>query len=193
MSDTLLREGSQKWRRQLDDFVAKIRSPLPTAEELSPVQDWHRRITGGLIIQFFEFLENSANEEIYPQLEAHPLHERVFLCVTDDAGFLAARELMNTDSVQAICLRKEEWRAFLEDPDTDDDDDFVDHYQFWSVWHQDIPENWDVAPLEPGYSYWIHEEGFALADGAGRGAQHLWRWDGEELTLQEEVMTSWTS
>lgn len=193
MTEPILREGSLTWRKELVDFVEKLRETLPQQDELTPLQDWQRRITGGVVVQFFSFLEKTASEELYPQLADHPLPERLFLLVTDEAGLLAAQELMDLDSVQAYAVLKEEWRAFLEAPNTDPDEAYVHHYQFWSVWHQNIPDNWDVEPLEEGYDYWLHEEGFALADGAGRGAQHLWKWNGEKMELAEETMTSWTS
>ena len=193
MTQSILRDGSRQWREELTRFVDHIRSPLPSREQLTPLQDWQRRITGGVLIQFFEFLEESADEDLFPKLADHPLEERLFLFISDRAGLVAASELMDTESEQAFCLLKEEWRAFLESADTDDDDDFVHHYQFWSVWHTEVPENWEVPPLEEGFAYWIHEEGFALADGAGRGAQHLWRWDGEKMELVDEMMTSWSS
>lgn len=193
MSDSPLREGAKKWRQELIDFVQPIRGELSDRDDLGPLQDWQRRVTGGLLVQFFEFLEESEPEERYPQLEDHPLHERLFLMISDAPGLCAAEELMDTDSPQAFPIIKEEWHRFLEDPDTTDDEDFTHHYEFWSVWHRNIPENWDVPDLEPGYSYWIHEEGFALADQAGRGAQHLWSWDGEKFELVEEMSSSWVS
>ncbi len=191
--DTPLREEASRWREQLVEFVDQIRSPLPERAQLSPLQQEHRKITGGLLVQFFEFLQETVDEELYPQLEDHPLEERLFLMISDEAGMHAADELMDTDSEQAFCILKQEWRAFLESPNTDDDEAFVHHYQFWSVWHQNIPAEWDMPALDPEYDWWVHEEGFALADRAGRGAQHLWRWDGDEFELFEEELSSWSS
>ena len=191
--DSPLREDAQKWRHQLEEFVDRIRSPRTDRDQLSPLQHQQRRVTGGLLVQFFEFLEQSADDELYPQLDDHPLAERLFLFISDDAGLHAADELMDTDTDQALCLKKEEWRAFLEAPQTEDDEAFVHHYQFWSVWHQNVPEDWDTPDLEQGFDHWVHEEGFALADRAGRGAKHLWRWDGEDFDLVDEELSSWTS
>ena len=193
MSTSILRPDALKWRQQLVSFLEKFHGHPTDIEDLDAIQDWQRRITGGVLIQFFEFLENSVDEELYPQIADHPLHERLFVFVSDRGGMLAAEELMDTDSEQAICLSKEAWRAFLENPSTDPDEAFVHHYEFWSVWHQKIPDGWDLEELDPGDNYWLHEEGFALADGAGRGAQHLWRWDGQKMHLVDEMMTSWSS
>ncbi len=188
-----LSPGAQKWRRDLLDFVAPIERPRPKREQLSPLQHEHRRVTGGVLHQFFQFLEDSADEERFPALQDHPLPQRLFVLVTDEAGVHATEDLMDTSSEQAVCLLKEEWRAFLESDDTDHDDAFEHHYEFWSVWHRNMPDQWDFPQLGPGQSYWIHEEGFALTDGVGRGAQHLWRWDGEEFELVDEMTTAWSS
>ena len=193
MTDSNLRAGSRQWRGELVGFVEQWRDSNPIDQPLSPLQDWQRRITGGVLIQFFEFLEEKKAEIAYPQLEDHPLPERLCLLISDAAGLQAAQDLVDTTSDQVFCLLKEEWRAFLEAPDTDDDESFVHHYQFWSVWHQNVEPSWDVPTLDPELAYWVHEEGFALADGAGRGAQHLWRWNGTDLELVEETMTSWAS
>lgn len=188
-----LREGATHWRRELLEFVDAVKRPRPDREQLSPLQHEHRRVTGGVLLQFFDFLEESTESDRYPQLDDHPLPERVFVLVTDEAGFHAAQELMDTDTEQALCLLKEEWRAFLESDDTDHDDEFSHHYEFWSVWHRNMPDQWDFPTLEAGESYWVHEEGFALADQVGRGAQHLWRWDGTDFELVDEMTTAWSS
>lgn len=191
--DDPLRKSSRRWRDELVQFVDRIRPSIPAREQLSALQNEQRRVTGGLLLQFFEFLEQSATPDRFPRLEEHPLEERLFLLITDEAGWWAAEELMDTDTPQALRLLKQQWRAFLEDPDTDDDEEFVHHYQFWSVWHRDIPDGWETPDLEEGWDYWVHEEGFALADRRGRGAKHLWRWDDDEFELVEEQLNSWSS
>jgi hypothetical protein len=189
---SVLREDVLTWRRELLSFVDARRGPIPARDVLSPRQDWQRRITGGVLKQFFELLEHSTPDELFPDLQSSPLQERLFLFITDHAGFHAGRELMNHDSEQALILLREEWRAFLErGPDPDEGFDL--HYEFWSVWHQEIPHGWDLPDLPTTDEIWVHEEGFALADGAGRGAQHLWRFDGTTMHLESEAMTSWAS
>ena len=192
-SDHILRDGARRWRDELTDFVDEFRSSIPDRSQLTPLQHEHRRVTGGLLLQFFEFLEKSADAERFPRLEDHPLEDRLFLYISDVAGYWAAEELMDTDTPQAFRILKEEWRAFLEQPDTDEDEKFIHHYQFWSVWHTNIPDTWEGPELDPDWEHWVHEEGFALADRAGRGAQHLWRWDGEEFEIVEQELTSWNS
>ncbi|MBA2661260.1 MAG: hypothetical protein H0U74_03140 [Bradymonadaceae bacterium] len=191
MSDTALPPEASQWLQTLRAFSATHRSaPLSGRDDLDALGDWQRRITGGLIIQFFEFLEKKAVDELAE--DSTPIGERVFLLITDEPGAAAAQELMEMDSPLAICLLKEEWRRYVDDEQNNADEDFRLHYQFWSVWHQNVPEQWELE-LEVDTDYWVHEEGFALADGVGRGAQHLWAWDGEQMKIVEETMTSWVS
>ncbi len=190
---TTLRDDVVTWRDSLLRFLEPRAVPAGDPSDLDARQHWQRRITGGVLVQFFELLEHSRHEEHFPALKSQPLPERLFLFITDVPGLIAGRELMNTDTDQALIVLKDHWRAFLETPGEDPDEDFRRHYEFWSVWHQELPQTWEITAPDPNGEYWVHEEGFALADGAGRGAQHLWRWDGQTMVMEEETMTSWAS
>jgi len=193
MSESILFPEAARWRKSALEFQASWNAAAPApAQQITPLYEWQRRITGGLIVQFFEFLQKGDPEALYPILEKYPLHRRVFLLVTDEPGMSAAKELMDLESFQALAMLKDEWRAFLEATDTDEDETYEHHYQCWSVWHQSLPTTWEL-PTDLEGEFWVHEEGFALADQAGRGAQHLWVWDGEEMKLARETMTSWVS
>lgn len=190
---TLLRDDVVAWRAEVVEFLDQHRRPIPALDNLSPLQHWHRRVTGGVLRQFFQFLARDMPEDHFPILQENPFPERLFLFLTDLPGFHAAQGLIDTESDQALILLREEWMAFLEDFKTWDDEDYKLHYEFWAVWHRQVPKEWEGRdPSGPG-ELWVHEEGFALADGAGRGAQHLWRWDGETLHLEAEALTSWAS
>lgn len=193
MSDSPLRPDVEQWRAELVEFLNDRRQTTPAKNQLSPLQHWHRRVTGGVLTQFLQFIGKPTALQNYPQLEDQPLAERLFLFITDEAGLHGTEELIDPESPQVLLLLKEQWRAFLEAPHTTDDEKFERHYEFWSVWHTKLPDNWDVEPAAAGQTYWVHEEGFALADQAGRGAQHLWLWDGHELALVEEMANSWVS
>lgn len=185
---------STEWLARLREFALDRRRPTQVLDPhaLGPRDDWKRRVTGGVLLQFLEFLQSEALHEHFEQLEDNPIWERCFVVITDEAGLTAAREIVDPDSDKAVSLLADEWREFLADDTTDSDDDFVHHYEFWSVWHQDLHSEWEVD-LDADQEYWVHEEGFALADRAGRGAQHLWRGDGAEMVKVEEAISSWVS
>ncbi len=187
-------EDAILWLQALRQFALERRGDLviPNGHTLDPLDNWQRRVTGGVLLQFLDFLQSgAAHEHFEVALEKFPLYERVLLFITDLPGAVAGQELLQQDTDHAFCILKDEWSAWLSQEDTDHDEPYFNHYEFWSVWHQDIHSEWELDELE-GAEYWVHEEGFALAPKAGRGAQHLWKWDGEEMHKVQEAITSWT-
>jgi hypothetical protein len=187
-------DASIDWLAQLREFSERERGDLkiPDGHMLSAQLNWRRKVTGGVLLQFLDFIQTDAPYEHFDHLEERPLHERVMVFITDLPGAVAGYEIIQTESERALTLLKDEWRAYLADPSNDEDAEFEKHYEFWSVWHQNLHSEWELDELEDG-EYWIHEEGFALADQAGRGAQHLWVWDGGEMRKVQEALTSWVS
>jgi hypothetical protein len=193
----------ERWLKEVREFALDHRkgTPIPNGHDLGPLDNFKRRATGGVLLQFLDFLQGGEALEIFATaLEKFPLHSRAFLFITDLPGAVAGQELMQADSDRAFCILKDEWRAWLSDDAHEDDALFLEHFEFWSVWHQDIHPEWEFesdikldAAAEQGVEYWVHEEGFALAPNAGRGAQHLWKWNGEQMEKVEEAITSWTS
>ncbi|MFB6371920.1 MAG: hypothetical protein ABEN55_02110 [Bradymonadaceae bacterium] len=183
-----------QWRDNLRAFLEDFResSPLSTGADFEAFDDEKRRVTGGALMQFLRFIQEDTLFEHFPILEKSPIDERVFVFATDAPGVVAAHDIIDADSERALVVTKHEWRAFVDAPATDDDPTYEHHYQYWSVWHRDFQADWNLPDEEPG-EFWVHEEGFALADRAGRGSRHLWTWDGGELELFEQDVDTWTS
>jgi|SRR5690554_1498356 len=191
------------WLETLRAFTREQRETLqiPNGHELGPLDNFKRRASGGVLLQFLDFLQGGEALDMFATaLEKFPLHSRAFLFITDLPGAVAGLELMQADSELALCILKGEWRTYLADDAYDDDPLFLEHFEFWSVWHQDLHPEWEYESgialsnaAEDGVEYWVHEEGFALAPNAGRGAQHLWKWDGEKIEKVKEAISSWTS
>jgi len=182
------------WRDALADFVANHceRDPLLDGHMLAPLHDWQRRITGGSLISFLDYATSEEAFERYKVLQKDPITERIFLCITDVPGAVAFNEIVDKHSEKAIWLYKDEWRAFLDREGVDTDESFACHYEFWSVWHRSIDPRWEL-PEGTYQQLWVHEEGFVLADEAGRGSQNVWNWDGRAMTLVQQDVTMWVS
>lgn len=182
------------WYKALTEFVKNHceRDPLLDGHMLDPLRDWQRRITGGALLSFLEYATSDEALERYPILAKDPLTERIFVAITDIPGAIAFNEIIDKRSDKATWLFKEEWRAFLDREDTDHDDDFSCHYEFWSVWHRAIDPRWEIPPGNY-QQLWVHEEGFVLADEAGRGSQNVWNWNGQRMMLVEQDITCWVS
>ena len=182
-----------KWRANLDAYrrAHHPRSPLPDGHMLDGLAQWQRRITGGTLLDFLKYITSEAAFERYPVLGRDPLTERVFVGVVDVPGAVAFHELVDAHGERAICLLRHEWRDYLGSVGQDHDDAFASHYELWSFWHRDLNPLWELPGERPGQQLWVHEEGFALAHEVGRGSQHIWSWDGQQMTLVEQDINKW--
>lgn len=180
------------WYEALTAFVEQecARPPLLDGHMLGPLEDWQRRITGGSLIEFLEWVTSEEAFARYKVLQRDPITERIFLCVTDRAGAVAFNEIVDRRSDQALFLYKDEWRAYLDDPANDHDDAFACHYEFWSAWHRQLDPRWEL-PEGSYHQLWVHEEGFVVGEEAGRGSQHVWDWDGERMNLIVQDINRW--
>jgi hypothetical protein len=110
-------------------------------------------------------------------------------------GLVAAREILGTNSKRIVYLSEDEFRQWLaHSPDAA----FRWHVHFWSLFLDDprpgfLAEATRRHPISPPCVYWQHAEGTMWGKLAGRGVDHLWKWDGKEPSLLEEALTQWVS
>lgn len=183
------------WTQDLAAFSQERRAPrppLPDGHMLAALPYEQRRVTGGVLLQFLTFIMTRDAFDLYPSLTARPIEDRLFLFLTDVPGAVAFQEIVDASHGRTMWLDQHDWRAWLESPGRWPDDDFELHYECWSAWHQNVDPLWP-APEGPYHELWVHEEGHAVGDREGRGAQHLWDWDGTNLRLLTPKITSWTS
>lgn len=186
-----------QWYQALHDFIQAQgdgelgpKARVEDGHMLTPRKGWQRRIHGGTLLDFVRFASERAHE-LYPKLGQNPITERVFVFITDSPGLVAAHELIDQSSRRAIALHRDLWRAWLDDPAQDHDERFALHYECWSVFHRNVEPSWQQEHHVADTQLWVHEEGFALDDGLGRGSQHLWRWDNTQMKLIEQDLTRW--
>ena len=189
-----LNPDSRSWLNELVSFVEAFRQrhPLGDLDDLPAIEDQQRRISGGALIELFEFVQSAEVYELFPQLEDDPLDERAFVLAGDRPAAAASRDVLDWESDQALVVLEREWRAWVEEPSRDSDDAFDHHWEVWSTWHQQTEEAWDL-PSRDDETFWVHEEGFAIADRAGRGSKHLWRWEDGSFALEEQSIDEWVS
>ena len=189
-----LTSESLSWLNDLQSFVHDFRQrhPVGDLDELSEIEDEQRRISGGALIELFEFVQSPDVYDLFPKLEDQPLDRRAFVLACDRPGAAASRDVLDWESDQAIVVLEREWRAWVEAPHCDSDDAFDHHWEVWTTWHQQTEESWDL-PSRDGEDFWVHEEGFAVADRAGRGSKHLWRWEDGSFSLEEQSIDEWVS
>ncbi len=72
------------------------------------------------------------------------------------------------------------------------------HVHFWSFFLDEAQPGFlkigcRKYPIPTSCVYWQHIEGTMWGRLAGRGVDHLWKWDGAEPVLLEEALTHWVS
>jgi hypothetical protein len=184
-------DPARRWRIRLASWLPALN--LPDGHSLSPLAYQQRRISGGSLLHFLKLIDSYDAIEKLPILAAYPVEQRTFVFITDVPGAVAASEIIDASNPRALIVLKDLWRAWLDDPTMPHDDDFSLHYELWSAWHQHIDPQWELPSVPDSMQLWVHEEGFALADLHGRGAQHVWAWDGHTLHLIQRAVTSWDS
>jgi hypothetical protein len=123
-------------------------------------------------------------------LQRMPDHNRHLVFTSTEPGLVAAHGILQGQSLAFCCLPPKEYRLWMQlHPDMN----FRLHVHFWShfVEHPDIINcRFSISTDE---QYWLHTEGMMCGPKFGRGADHLWKWDGEQPVLLQKNYTQWTS
>lgn len=187
-----------EWAEELREFVAACRAarPLPERDTLTPALEWQCRIVGGALLTWLHehgpgFLQERAVMASLIGVDPDP----VIVFTSDVPGLVAAEELLGSDHERVVFLLEEE---FADAAPRAADPGFVRHVHVWSRFLPDLERDFAVAartkhPIAAQDSYWQHAEGTMWAPNAGRGVDHLWRWDGREPELLEEALTHWVA
>jgi hypothetical protein len=122
-------------------------------------------------------------------------HDPAIVFTSDLPGLVAAREIVEPDHERVVYLLEDEFAAA---PARAADQEYKQHVHFWSFFRPEIEPGFAAEarakhPIPEGCSYWQHSEGTMWAVNAGRGGDHLWRWDGHKPDLLEEAMSQWVS
>lgn len=108
-------------------------------------------------------------------------------------GLIAAQQILGEDSGPVLWGLPEEFESFpLQD------EDYVFHVVLRSLFETAGDSRIDCEirqrhPLAGADTYLFHLEESDFGPLFARGARHLWKWDGIELTLLEEALETWVS
>lgn len=190
-------EGHQ-WQAALQAHAAHEYEcrPLPPRSQLSTLEERQCRIIGGTLISWVEQHSRMllAERQVLKQtlqVESDP----VIVFISDKPGLTAAREILEGASFPIFFLPQASFDAFLQQHP---DETFRWHVVFTSYFHQEADAETRQkmeAQAQPGAGeeFWLHRELSDLAPLFARGCDHLWKWDGENLSLVEEAFTGWIS
>ncbi|MBW6454624.1 MAG: hypothetical protein K0A98_01950 [Trueperaceae bacterium] len=182
-----------EWTEDLRRFAAACRAtrPLPERATLTLAQEWQCRIVGGALLAWMRengpsFLqERTAMARL---LEVDPDPATVF--TSDVPGLVAAQEILGSDHERVVFLLEEE---FADAAPRATDPRYDRHVHVWSRFLPELEPDFAAQArsrhaIPASSAYWQHGEGTMWAPNAGRGGDHLWRWDGRPPDLLEEAM-----
>lgn len=169
-------------------------APIPPRESLSLEEEAQCRVLGGHLIQWLsewgpQFLQERAVLSSLRGLDRGPL-----VCIHSDwPGLVAASEIIGDRDVPVVWGLPSDFESWQIE-----DSGFEHHVVLRSLFLRVEPESLgaDVRreyPLTESEIYLIHVDESILGPLFARGARHLWKWDGHELSLLKEAFQTWIS
>ncbi|HJN08051.1 MAG TPA: hypothetical protein QF564_05120 [Pirellulaceae bacterium] len=190
--------AGQNWFSSLASHIKELRQtyPIPQRETLDPSDEWECQIIGSSVLNWLRNIGPKFVDErcvLHKMLE---IEEDPYVVFTSESpGLVAANQIIGEDDERIAYLSAEQFENWLvKNPD----DSYRWHVHFWSYFTK-LPSNEILEqarreyPLFDEDTYWQHVEGTFWATNAGRGVDHLWRWNGVELELLEEAISSWVA
>ena len=173
---------------------ARKRRPLPQITELAASDEARCRLEGGTLLAWLERHAPQLLQErgILSHLD-QTQREPFIVILSGTTGLVAAQEILS-ESDRIAWLRPSEFDRFARNHP---DDDFKWHVRFINEITPAAPgvaaSAAEKYPLKRGEAYWIHHEAAVMGPLFARGAEHLLKWDGSNVSVLEECFGQWIS
>ncbi len=170
------------------------KTPVPPRESLSPLEEAQCQVLGGHLLRWLTdwgpaLLQQRA---VFSKLQGwEPDPVVCFHSVMP--GLVAAREILPDDAGRIVCGLPIDFESA-----PIRDDEFVFHVEIHSLFSLVVPaevtpEVRSRYPLAEREDCFLHRDESVLGPVFARGANHLWKWNGQELILLEEAIETWVS
>jgi hypothetical protein len=193
-----MEQEGQNWFTQLNASIEQLRkeNPLSARDQLNDSEEWQCKIVGSSLLNWLENVGPNFLQERSVFCKVREIEPDPFLVFTSNTpGLVAAREIVGEDNERIVFLDDSEFDDWLKDHP---DKSYRWHVHVWSYFRDSLESEFhqkaeEEYPISEESSYWQHSEGTMWADLAGRGVDHLWRWDGNGPELLEEAFTNWVT
>lgn len=194
-----MQAAGQEWISELRSHVDKLRDhhPLPDRQSLDPVEEWQCRIIGGALLNWLREIGPNFLQERQVMCGLLGIEPDPLVVFTSTApGLIAATQIITSEIESVVFLKDEEFATWSRQHS---DNEYRWHVHFWSYFaprpnQEFLAQCQEQYPLDDETeTYWQHVEGTMWGQQAGRGADHLWKWDGKEPLLLEEAFSHWVS
>jgi hypothetical protein len=189
----------QDWQAKLAAFIKASRASLPVPEQDEISQDplalAMYRIEGGFmqtwISEYGPHMLKERDFLMYGKLEPDPV-----VVIHGDMPLLVACRILLRDGAldgegDAVAMLSSEYAEFIERNPEREEFDF--HIQTWSRFERATPSilvrvRSKGHEISASSTYYDHVNGTLWAKLGGLEVHHLWRWNGEEMSLVEEAI-----
>ncbi len=196
MDQRPMSDPDHAWFLELQQYCQEChrQRPIPERERLSAAEDVQCTYIGGSL---FAWLERTGPQFLRERKSRHkvmgltPNPGVVF--TSNTAGLVAAADVLESRQGTVAFLLEDEFQQWLaESPD----EQYKWHVHVRSFFRQHpdaafLQQAKKRYPLAPGSVYWQQSESTMWGKLAGKGVEHLWRWDGERVELVAEAFLSW--
>lgn len=189
-------DEGKNWFDGLTRFAMehRVKYPIVNRDDFSAEQEMQCRIIGGSLITWLQEHGPRLIQERAILARLKDWEEDPFIVFTSkQPGLVAAREIFEGQHATVAFLYPDEFTEFLK---SRPDHEFRWHVHTWSFFapvDEDMAKKVANDPIGDGESYWLHKEGTMCGQLFGRGGDHLWKWNGQELVLLEECINQWVS
>lgn len=192
-----MRTVTLDWLTGLRDFAASSHASTARADDDRPVEERaaERMILAAQLSTWLTGFDDillarrAWLDERHSDGDPHP----AIVITTSRVGIALAEELTTTGSVPArsvarevVAVSERDYRLWcIAHPD----DHYHRHVTIWNWIKSKVPQQRHAEfarhRLRDGESYWLHRAGIAGAGSADRRESHLWKWNGQHVTLLE--------
>jgi len=186
---------TKTYERSLKKHLAGCRkkAPLPKHEDLSAMDDFQYRVLGGHLLHWLREWGPDLLAERAVLAGVAGWDENPVICFESSMpGLVAAAEIMNGVRSPVLCGLPEDLASFdLEDPE------FNVHVVLRSFFESpsaaQATELARTYPLQANETYLFHYDETIMGPLFARGGRHLWKWDGQQMSLLCEGFESFVS
>ncbi len=180
------------WLQELKNHEKNCRAanPVPGRNGLSRPQVLQLNIIKGSL----QSLINNFSASISSSPDEQGGNEICLVLTSTCSGLVAAREIAQGKDFPHVSLYPEELSKFLQ---SFPDNEYRHHMLIWSHFLEELDNttknNAGRYPLKDKEKYWLHVEGIMCRQRFGRGAEHLWSWNGSQAKLLKKSFLHWAA
>ena len=180
------------WLQEITNHAANCRTsrPIPERDDLSWRQILQLHIIKGSLLSWIDNLPSSLS----PGPDKHTGHGICIVFTSSSPGLVAAKEILQRENPTLVSLYPDEFRDFLQ---SFPDNEYKYHTHIWSHFLEELDYGAKKIaaryPINDKEKYWLHVEGIMRGPRFGRGAEHLWSWNGSQTKLLKKSFLHWAS